>query len=96
MQLYSLSSTVETLRRADLEEERNPYGMGEAALAEASGRRSLSSLMCSSGLWVTVLVGPGPAAAAVWLQVKQGNRAPAASLSGRGSPHQDAVLRSAR
>lgn len=68
--------------------------MEEADLAEPSGRRSSSSLMCSSGLWVRALVGLGPAAAAVWLQVKQGNHAPASSLPGRGSPHQDAALRS--
>lgn len=71
--------------------------MEEADLAELSDRRSSSSLiMCRSGLWAGVLVGPGPTAAAVWLQVKQGNQALAASLSSRGSPHQDAAwLRSA-
>lgn len=68
--------------------------MEEIDLAEPWSRRSLSSLICRSGLRVLALVGPGPAAAAVWLQVKQGNWAPAASLSGRGSPHQDAALRS--
>lgn len=45
--------------------------MEEADLAEPSGRRSSSSLVCRSGLWVGALVGPGFAAAAVWLQVKQ-------------------------
>lgn len=72
--------------------------MEEGNLAEPPGRRSLSGLMCvcGSGLWVGSLVGPGPTAAVVWLQVKQGNQASAASVPGQGSPHQDVALHSTR
>ncbi|TNN89315.1 hypothetical protein EYF80_000603 [Liparis tanakae] len=80
------------LKQADgliLRRNQKPHGSEEADLARPPGRRSWSSLMCRSGLRVRASVGPGS-------QVKQRNRAPAASLSGRGSPHQDAALRATR